>query len=89
MLYFGVMKTKTVSEESQGDEIAKGVPTVDDVEKWLTKDLGACIAMLRAIHNDTNLRRLMATHLHGVHMNTIAHNNGIKDVIANAPKGVA
>lgn len=69
MYIFVSMDTKTMpnGKTAQGAEL----PTADvnQVEKWLTRDIGVAITLLTAIHNDPNLRRLMATHLHGLHEN--------------------
>lgn len=48
-------------------EVPGTVSDVDfaQIEKWLSRDLKACIALLSAIDNDVDLRRLMAQFLHG------------------------
>lgn len=43
--------------------------TVAQVEKWLTDDLGRARSLLQAIHNDKNVLRLIAVHLHGLAQN--------------------
>jgi len=80
------MDTKTQSNGTS--DLGSDVPpiTVENVQKWLSRDLGACITMLHAVHNDMNLQRLMAEHLCGVYNNAKQHNNGIKDAIAKHPK---
>lgn len=44
-------------------------PTIDQVDAWLIKDIGACIALLNGIQNDPNLRRMMAEYLVGMREN--------------------
>lgn len=52
---------------TQGVEDSTVLPQADtgQIEKWLTRDLGACITFLTAIHNDPDLRRQMAVWLAG------------------------
>lgn len=67
------METNSYGSATQGvDQPTADLPPSFDlkqVEKWLTRDLGICIVLLSAIHNDPNLRRMMALHLHGLHEN--------------------
>lgn len=50
--------------ETQGVETQE-VPSIDQIEIWLTKDLGTCISFLQALHADKDLRIQMATFLQG------------------------
>lgn len=71
--YIGVMiKNANSQGNAQGagtlsDEIDEKVKslTVEDVEKWMIDDLGRARAFLQAIHDDPNLCRLVAVHMHG------------------------
>lgn len=36
-----------------------------DVERWLTRDIKACVALMTAIDQDADLRRMMARWMHG------------------------
>lgn len=40
-------------------------PTLADVKKWLDDDLGRARALLQALHNNPNLKHLMAEHMLG------------------------
>lgn len=40
-------------------------PTLADVKKWLDDDLGRARALLQALHNNPNLKQLMAEHMLG------------------------
>lgn len=61
--------------------------TIENVEKWLTKDLGSCISMLNAIYNDPNLRHMLAEYLVGVHHNRLAGSVLAADLV-KGPKAV-
>lgn len=39
--------------------------TVEEVEKWITDDLGRSRSFLQAIHDDKNILHLVAIHMHG------------------------
>lgn len=39
--------------------------TLADVKKWLDDDLGRARALLQALHNNPNLKQLMAEHMLG------------------------
>lgn len=66
------MKNESQSSLSQEvDDKIKSL-TVDQVEKWVVEDLGRARSFLQAIHNDPNLMRLVAVHLHGLAANHLA-----------------
>lgn len=71
LFYIVFMKNNTTnSEPAQGavsQEIDEklGALTVDQVEKWLTEDLGRARSLLQAIHNDKNILRLIAIQFQG------------------------
>lgn len=48
-------------------------PTIEQVEQWLIKDIGACLSLLNGIYNDPNIRRMMAEYLIGMHENRKNH----------------
>lgn len=45
--------------------------TVEQVEKWIIDDLGRARSLLQALHNDRNILRLVATHIHGLASNSL------------------
>lgn len=51
--------------------------TLENIEKWIAKDVGVCITFLQAVHNDANCRRALAEYLFGQHCNRVAHNAGV------------
>lgn len=51
--------------ETQGVETQDDVPSIAQLEQWLTRDLGTCIQFLKALHDDKDLRMQMATFLQG------------------------
>jgi len=52
--------------EAPGAETQKvEVPTIEVIEKWITRDVGVSISCLQAIHNDPNLRRILAVYFQG------------------------
>lgn len=62
----------SVSEEVPGTESdVKGVPSLDTIERWITKDLGVCLTFLRALHEDVELRKQMAIFLQGRMINGV------------------
>lgn len=56
------MTQKSINQEVS-DKVAE--LTVEQVEKWLTEDLGRARSLLQAIHDDKNILRLVAMHMHG------------------------
>lgn len=60
-------KSKNVADASLGD-VSEDL-SVDQVEKWLTDDLGRALSLLHALHNDKNALKLIAVHLHGLALN--------------------
>lgn len=60
-----------VDQGSISEEADKAVAalTIEQVEKWLTDDLGRARSLLQALHNDKNILRLVAVHLHGLAQN--------------------
>lgn len=68
MFYLGGMKNQEQSsEQAQGAESEE--LTLSKVAEYLEKDLGVVIALLHAVQNDKALLQLMASHLHGRHLN--------------------
>lgn len=59
------METNQVNGQAQGAESDVLETSEDQILKWLTRDLGACITFLRAIHDDVELRQMMATWFKG------------------------
>lgn len=52
--------------EAPGVEASKvEIPSIETVEKWVTKDLGTCVTFLQAILNDADLRKQVSIFLHG------------------------
>lgn len=56
------MITKNPADGSLGETPAKEVkmPTIEEVEKWITLDCGSAIQFLSAIHHDAGLKRMVA-----------------------------
>lgn len=56
-----------MTQKSMNQEVSDKVAelTVEQVEKWLIEDLGRARSLLQAIHEDKNILRLVATHMHG------------------------
>lgn len=61
----------TTDVEAQGAETINGLPDLQTIEKWITKDLGVCLTFLNAIHNDKELRQQMAVFLQGRMQNSL------------------
>lgn len=51
--------------DAPGADVPLEVPTIAQVEKWLSKDLSVAINCLHAIHSDPDLLRSVATFMHG------------------------
>ena len=67
MFYHCVMEISSKNaKSSQGVDLENlPVPTLKDVKKWLHGDLGRARALLQALHNNPNLKQLMAEHMLG------------------------
>lgn len=54
------------SKSPQGVDLEKlPVPTIKDVRQWLDDDLGRARALLQAIHDNPNIKALVAEHMLG------------------------
>lgn len=59
-------KTNGQQVQGTGDVLEElPVPDLSQIETWLTRDLGAAIQVLTAIHNDAELRRQMSVWFQG------------------------
>lgn len=54
-----------LNQEVAADKDSAASLTLEQIEKYLTSDLAVVRTLLAAIHDDPNLLRLMAVHLHG------------------------
>lgn len=65
--YLGVMKKEIVNGQSAQGAVDQEIkpPSIDEVEKWLKRDLNTCLHMLEAIYRDPDLLRSMATFMAG------------------------
>lgn len=58
----------TINQDSQevpGTELDVEKVDFEKIEKWLSRDVKACLAFLNAIDQDVDLRRQMAVWFHG------------------------
>lgn len=65
------MKDSKMVSESQGDSKHKSPPTLKEVQEFVKRDVGVCIAMLSAVHNDKPTMDALAEYLHGRYMNAL------------------
>lgn len=54
------------TQEAQGADLENlPVPDLATIQKWLSDDLGRARSLLQCIHDNPNIRRLIAEHLLG------------------------
>lgn len=66
-----MLNGKDVADVPGTDASKVEIPSVETIEKWLTKDLAACVSLLNALHSDSELRRQMAIFLQGRFSNSL------------------
>lgn len=75
-------KNSKLEDELPGNVSSDEINEIS-IEKWLTRDIGVCLTLLKAIYDDPNCRRELAKYLAGVHRNRVQHNAAMKNGIDN------
>jgi len=89
------MSSKDNGVEAPGAETQEvEIPSPQVIVKWIRRDIGACISLLSAIHNDSNLQNLVAEWLHGRYVNqenakAQKPDPRQTDIFGSSPKGAA